>query len=74
MDRRTVVALFFLLLLVCVGLIVLSQFSGPVLREQLLPVALDGFKMVLGAIVGALSALMGVKANETSKKANEPSQ
>jgi len=60
--RGLVIALFFALLLLCVAMIVGSEFVGPTLREQMLPVALDGFKTVLGAIIGALSAIIGVKA------------
>jgi hypothetical protein len=39
-----------------------SEFLGPATREQLLPVATDGFKMVLGALIGALSSMLGTKS------------
>lgn len=54
----TILAIFLGLILLCSGLLIASQFLGPVTREQILPVASDGFKTVLGALVGALSAML----------------
>lgn len=58
------VLLYFLLLCLCAALVVGSEFLGATVRSNLLPIASDGFKLVLGALVGALSALMGLKNPE----------
>lgn len=63
--QKTAVVIFFALLCVCIALIALSDLVfGPVARAAVLPVATDGFKMVLGAIVGAASALLGTSRKE----------
>jgi uncharacterized membrane protein YfcA len=58
MSRQALVAiaLFFVLLLV---LLVAPEFLNPKDREAILPVAADGLKIVIGALVGAISALAG---------------
>lgn len=48
-----------LLLSLCVVLLGASQFMSPVVRGDVLPIAADGFKTVLGATIGALSAMIG---------------
>lgn len=50
------------LLLTCIVLMVGSEVLGPATREQILPVATDGFKTVLGALIGALSSMLGTKS------------
>jgi hypothetical protein len=49
------------LLLVCVALLLGAEFVGPSMRQTISPLAVEGFKTVLGAIVGSLSMLMGLK-------------
>ncbi|MER8650947.1 hypothetical protein [Mesorhizobium sp. M0586] len=68
MQRRSaVIALYFALLCLCAALIIGSEFLGATVRANLLPIASDGFKLVLGALVGALSALMGIKESGEQK-------
>ena len=50
-----------ILLIICIVLMVSSEFLSPVIREAILPVASDGFKMVLGALIGAISSMLGTK-------------
>lgn len=50
------------LLFVCILLMLATEMLGPTGREQILPVATDGFKMVLGALIGALSSMLGTKS------------
>ena len=47
------------LLTSCALLMIISDFLGPTARESILSVAPDGFKTVLGAIIGTLSAISG---------------
>ena len=60
--HRLAIFLYLTLLALCVCLIVISDQLGPSTAATLLPVATDGFKTVLGALVGALSAILGVKS------------
>lgn len=64
MSRSQVVllSLFFLLLAICVGLLLIGDSMSLATRDALLPIASDGFKLVLGALVGALSAIIGTKS------------
>jgi hypothetical protein len=50
-----------LLLIISVLLIISTEFFGPVYRENVLPVAIESFKMVFAAALGALSVLIGKK-------------
>lgn len=59
--QRNVMIVFFLLLVMCVGLMVAADFLGPASRASIAPVASEGFKVVLAAMVGALSATLGSK-------------
>lgn len=59
--QKFALGVYLALLLLCVGLIVGAEFVGPTVRASLLPVAVEGFKLVLAALVGALSALLGVR-------------
>jgi hypothetical protein len=58
-SQRSVIALYFALLLICVALMLGSNLLRPVVSETVLPLAGDGFKTVLGALVGALSVMVG---------------
>lgn len=58
-GQKIVLAIFGALLILCAALIVAAEFLGPTVRSSLLPVASEGFKIVLGAMVGALSAIYG---------------
>jgi hypothetical protein len=51
--------LYVFLLLLCVCLMVVSDSLSPTVRASLLPVSSDGFKTTLGALLGALSVLLG---------------
>jgi hypothetical protein len=60
-SQRFFVALYVVLLLMCSVLIVISDFLSPTVRASLLPIASDGFKTVLGALLGAISVMLGTK-------------
>ena len=60
-QQRIALGIYVGLLVLCVGLMIGAEFLGPTVRASLLPVAVDGFKMVLAALVGAISALLGIK-------------
>ena len=63
MSTRQLIAvsMFMSLVLLCTGLFIVADFVGPSVRETLKTVAADGFKTALGALVGALSVLVGEK-------------
>jgi hypothetical protein len=58
-NQWVVVTLFGALLLGCGALLISVDFLGPTAQEAVGAVAKDGFKTVLGALIGALSAIMG---------------
>ena len=58
-SQRAVIALYFVLLLICVALMLGSDLLRPVVSTTVLPLAGDGFKTVLGALIGALSVMVG---------------
>jgi hypothetical protein len=60
-PQKIALAVYFMLLLSCVALMITTEFLGPTAREAILPVAVEGFKIVLAALAGAASALLGVK-------------
>ena len=57
--QKSALIVYFVLLLLCVALIISAQFLDPVVRTSLLPIASDGFKIVLAALIGAVSAVLG---------------
>jgi hypothetical protein len=61
MARRQWIAISFYiaLILMCGGLLLISDFVGPAVRSSVLPVAAEGFRTALAAFVGALSVVMG---------------
>ena len=63
MSTRQLIAvsMFMSLVLLCTGLFIVADFVGPSVRETLKTVAADGFKTALGALVVALSVLVGEK-------------
>lgn len=61
-PQKMALAIFGGLLLLCAGLVIAADFLGPSVRSSLLPAATEGFKIVLGAMVGALSAILGVSS------------
>lgn len=58
-SQKGFIALYIGLLLFCAALIVVSNFVDPTVQAALLPVCSDGFKTVLGALLGALSVMLG---------------
>lgn len=58
-QQKGFVFIYFLLLAICSGLLIGSDFLSISARDKILPIAADGFTLVLGAIVGALSAMLG---------------
>lgn len=55
-------AVYFILLFICIGLLIGCNYTSLAVRDAILPIAADGFKLVLGAIVGTLSAMLGVSS------------
>lgn len=55
----SILVAYALLLVFCAALIFLSDSLGPTAKEQMLPLAANGFEFVLGALAGALSTIMG---------------
>jgi hypothetical protein len=60
-GQRIIIAIYVGVLVLCAALLVAAEFVGPVTRQSLLPLASEGFKTVLAALVGALSTLLGVQ-------------
>jgi hypothetical protein len=60
-PQKIALAVYLGLLTLCVVLMITSEFLGPTAREAILPISVESFKMVLAALVGAISALLGVK-------------
>jgi hypothetical protein len=60
-TQIVILAAYFVLLVLCVGMLVGAEFVGPTVRETMGPLASEGFKTVLGALVGSLSILLGGK-------------
>lgn len=56
LTMRTVLLTYIFLLALCLCAIGLGEFSGPSVRKAVLPLAADGFKTVLGAVLGFLSS------------------
>jgi hypothetical protein len=48
----------------CTVIMLAGAFMDPILRESVLPTVVDGFKMVLGALIGAASTLLGAGARQ----------
>lgn len=61
LGRSTLLILLFLLLILFAAMIALSDFVGPVARNSLVSVAEEGFKVIVGALAGALAAIFGAK-------------
>lgn len=57
--QKQVLVVYGLLLLSCGALLLIANVLDPAARSVLLPTASDGFKTVLAAFVGALSAMLG---------------
>lgn len=58
-QQALVLGLFFLLVVLCGGLLIASDFLSNALGGKLADVAADSFKIVVSALVGALSATIG---------------
>ena len=54
-----IITSYFVLLLLCTTLLIVSNFLNPQLHEVVMAIAAGGFKLVLGALIGALSAMLG---------------
>jgi hypothetical protein len=65
-QQKIALSVYAALLLLCVCLIIGSEFLGPTVRASLLPVSVESFKLVLAALVGAISAMLGVRNGNTS--------
>ncbi len=66
-QQKGFIVIYFILLAMCGGLLVGSDFLSLAARDAILPIASDGFTLVLGAIVGALSAMLGATASTQSQ-------
>lgn len=64
--QRAALAIYFVMLIICILLVVSSEYLGPTVRGALLPVATEGIKLVLAALIGAVSAILG--AGNTSRR------
>ena len=63
-SQQRIIMFYFALMAICVLLVIVGLFAGPTARSDLLPVASDAFKTILGATIRALSAILGT----TTKK------
>lgn len=66
-QQRGFISVYLVLLAICGGLLIGSDYLSLAARDVILPIAADGFTLVLGAIVGALSAMLGATAKQQSK-------
>jgi len=57
--QRFFIGLYVALLLLSVAMLIVSEFLDPSVRSQLLPISADAFKTVLGALLGAISVMLG---------------
>lgn len=60
------ISVYLILLLICGGLLVGSNYLDFESRDVVMPIAADGFKLVLGAMIGALSAMLGITSKDKS--------
>lgn len=58
---KQILIIYFAVVLLCAALIIGSDFLGPSIGGKLVDVAADGLKISLSALVGALSATLGIK-------------
>lgn len=65
MTRTQIIAIsiYMFLLLICGALFFGADKLSLTARDALLPIATESFKIVLGALVGAISAVMGAGSN-----------
>jgi hypothetical protein len=63
--QKAALFVYFILLLICVALMIGAEFLGPTVRTSILPIATEGFKIVLAALVGAVSAILGTGKSKT---------
>ena len=66
--QKSILLIYFALLLTCIALLVGSEFLGPATRKEVLPIAADGFKLVLGALIGTLSTLVSSRKGSTGDR------
>jgi hypothetical protein len=59
--QRTFLYAYGCLLVICIVLMLAAEAFGPITGQTVLPIAADGFKTVLGALLGALSAMLGAE-------------
>lgn len=62
-TQAIAIGIYFVLLLLCTVLLIISNSLSLTVRDAILPLASDGFKLVIGALIGAVSAVIGVRAN-----------
>lgn len=62
-TQAIAIGIYFVLLLLCTVLLIVSNSLSLTVRDAILPLASDGFKLVIGALIGAVSAVIGVRAN-----------
>jgi hypothetical protein len=65
MTKTQIVAIsiYIFLLLLCGTLFVVADKLSLTARDALLPIATESFKVVLGALIGAISAVLGMGTN-----------
>ncbi|MDX3965518.1 MAG: hypothetical protein QHD01_02825 [Bradyrhizobium sp.] len=65
MNRTQILAIsiYILLLLMCGTLFFAADKLSLTTRDALLPIATESFKVILGALIGAISAVIGVGSN-----------
>lgn len=57
--QKAAVGLYGSLIVLCVGLLLISNSLSPTVRETILPVAGEGLKTLIAALIGFASALAG---------------
>ena len=67
MTRTQILAIsvYMILLLTCVTLLIVSNMLSITVRDTILPIASESFKLVLGALIGAISACWVSEAIQT---------
>ena len=61
-TQAIAIGIYFALLILCTVLLIVSNSLSITVRDAIIPLASDGFKLVIGALIGAVSAVIGVRA------------
>ena len=62
-TKKWLIVSYFCLIAISIVLIIISHFMGPIIRSNLLPIATHMLTLVLGALLGFLSAVAGGSRN-----------